>query len=50
MQLQALEPLFKIVNTFVCKKLSSCRLNFPAKIAGKYMENVKQASGENIAQ
>ena len=46
MQLQALEPLFKIFCTFVCKKLSSCRLNFPAKIDDQYMENLKQASGE----
>ena len=46
MQLQVLEPLFKIFYTFVCKKSSSCRLNFPAKIADKYMENLKQVSGE----
>ena len=39
MQLRALEPLFKIFYTFACK-------NVPGKIAGKYMENAKQASGE----
>ena len=33
------EPFFKIFYTFVCK-------NFPGKIADKYMENLKQASGE----
>ena len=39
MQLRALEPLLKIFYTFLCK-------NFPGKIADKYMENLKQASGE----
>ena len=39
MQLRALEPLFKIFYTFACK-------NVPGKIADKYMENLKQASGE----
>ena len=39
MQLHALEPLFKIFYTFSCK-------GFPGKIADKYMENLKQASGE----
>ena len=34
-----LEPLFKIFCTFVCKKV-------PGKIRDKYMENLKQASGE----
>ena len=38
--LEDLEPLFKIVYTFVCKKV-------PGKITDKYMENcLKQASGE----
>ena len=37
--LEDLEPFFKIFYTFVCK-------NFPGKIADKYMENLKQASGE----
>ena len=37
--LEELEPLFKIFYTFVCKKL-------PGKITDKYMENLKQASGE----
>ena len=37
--LEYLEPFFKIFCTFVCK-------NFPEKIADKYMENLKQASGE----
>ena len=46
MQLHALEPLAKIFDKFVCKSFSSYRLKFPAKIADKYMENLKQASGE----
>ena len=29
----------KILHTYVCK-------NFPGKVADKYMENLKQASGE----
>ena len=33
-----LEPRFKIYYTFACK-------NFPGKIADKYMENLKQATG-----
>ena len=33
------EPLFKIFYTSVCK-------NVPGKITDKYMENLKQASGE----
>ena len=37
--LEDLEPLFKIFYTFVCKKV-------PGKITDKYMENLKQASGE----
>ena len=37
--LEDLEPLFKIFYTFVCKK-------FQGKITEKYMENLKQASGE----
>ena len=37
--LEDLKPLFKIFYTFVCKKV-------PGKIADKYMENLKQASGE----
>ena len=37
--LENLEPLFKIFYTFVCKKV-------PGKITDKYMENLKQASGE----
>ena len=37
--LEDLEPLFKIFYTFVCKKV-------PGKIREKYMENLKQASGE----
>ena len=37
--LEDLEPLFKIFYTFVCKK-------FPGKITDKYIENLKQASGE----
>ena len=39
MQLHALEPLFNISYTSACKI-------FPGKIADKYMENLKQASGE----
>ena len=39
MQLRALELLFKIFYTFACK-------NVPGKIADKYMENLKQASGK----
>ena len=37
--LEDLEPLFKIFYTFVCQK-------FPGKDTDKYMENLKQASGE----
>ena len=37
--LEDLEPLFKLFYTFVCKKV-------PGKITDKYMENLKQASGE----
>ena len=37
--LEDLAPFLKIFYTFVCK-------NFPGKIAHKYMENLKQASGE----
>ena len=37
--LEDLEPLLKIFYTFVCKKVSG-------KIRDKYMENLKQASGE----
>ena len=37
--LKDLEPVFKIFYTFVCKKV-------PGKITDKYMENLKQASGE----
>ena len=46
MQLHVQEPLFKNFYTFVCKNFSSCRLKFPGKTADKYMENLKQASGE----
>ena len=39
-----LKPLFKILYTVVCIKFSSY---FPGKkIADKYMENLKQATGE----
>ena len=48
--LPALEPLFKIFYAFVCKNFSGCRLKFPGKIANKYVENLKQASGEIQAQ
>ena len=41
--LEDLKPLFKIFYTFVCKK-------FLGKITDKYMENLKQASGEIEAQ
>ena len=37
MKLYALEPLFKIFDTFVCKNFSSCQLKFPGKIAGKQL-------------
>ena len=37
--LEDLEPLFKFFYTFFCKKV-------PGKITDKYMENLKQASGE----
>ena len=46
MQLHVLEQLFKIFYTFVCKHFFSYQLKFPGKIAGKYMENLKQASLE----
>ena len=39
MQLYALEPLFKIFYIFACKR-------FLGKIADKFVENLKQASGE----
>ena len=39
MQLHALAPSYKIFYTFACEI-------FPRKIADKYMENLKQASGE----
>ena len=38
-----LEPFFKFFDTFFYK-------NFPGKIADKYMENLKQASGEIWSQ
>ena len=41
--LEGLEPSFKIFYTFFCK-------NFPGKIADKYIENLKKASGEIEAQ
>ena len=44
------DPLFIILYTFVFKNLSSCRLKFLGKIAGKYVGNLKQASGEIKAQ
>ena len=44
------ELLFIIFYTFVCKKLSSCRLKFLGKIAGKYVGNIKQASGKTKAK
>ena len=37
--LEYLEPRFKFFYTFVCKKV-------PGKITDKYMENLKQVSGE----
>ena len=37
--LEDLEPLFKFFYTFFCNKV-------PGKITDKYMENLKQASGE----
>ena len=37
--LEDLEPLFKIFDTFVCKKA-------PGKVKDKCMENLKQAAGE----
>ena len=37
--LEDLEQLFKILYTFVCKKVRG-------KIADKYMENLKRVSGE----
>ena len=49
-QLHAVEPLFKTFYAFVCKNFSGCRLIFPKKIANKYVENLKQASGEIQAQ
>ena len=36
-----LESLFKIFYTILSK-------NFPGKIADKYLENLKQASGESL--
>ena len=37
--LEDLEPLFKIVDTFFCKKVRG-------KITDNYMENLKRISGE----
>ena len=45
MQLHALEPLFKIFYTFVCKKFSSCQLKFPAEKLQTIIWKSKQASG-----
>ena len=39
------EPLFILFNTFVIKS----RIKFLGKIAGKYVGNLKQASGESKA-
>ena len=36
--------------TLVCKNVSSCWLKFSGKIANKYMENLRQVSGEIWAQ
>ena len=41
--LEDLKPHFKIFRSFVCKKV-------PGKITDKYMENLKQVSGEIEAQ
>ena len=41
--LEDLQPLFQIFYAFVCKKV-------PGKITDKYMDNLKQASGEIKAQ
>ena len=49
MQLHAQEQP-KIFHTFACKNISSCPLKFPEKYADKYVENLKQASGEISAQ
>ena len=43
MQLRALASLFKILYTLVCGLKFTEKLG---KIADKYMENLKQASGE----
>ena len=45
---RAPEPLFIIFYTFVFKNLSSCRLTFRGKIAGKYVGNLKQASRAQV--
>ena len=50
MQLHALEPLYTIFYTLVCKNVSSCWLKFSGKIVNKYMENLRQTSGEIWAQ
>ena len=49
MQLPAQEQP-KIFYTFVCKNVSSRPLKFPEKYADKYVENLKQASGEISAR
>ena len=49
MQLHAQEQP-KIFYTFVCKNVSSRPLKFPEKYADKYVENLKQASGEISAR
>ena len=42
------DPLFILFYTFVVKDLSSCRQKFLGKIAGKYVGNLKQASGAQV--
>ena len=49
MQLQALEPLFKIFYTFVCKNFSSCRLKFPEKNCGQIYGKSKASVWRNLS-
>ena len=50
MQLHAQEQLSKISHTFVCKKCFFLLTTISGKIADKYVENLKQTSGEISAQ
>ena len=50
MQLHALEQIFQIFYTFVCKKFSSCRFKFPGKLQTNKHKSKAEAFGEIEAQ